>query len=196
MTKMNNGRAVPEMGEFIEFLENSFVAQEGTRQSNDKQNNSFKDNKPPKPWNRQPAKFPRNIPQFKNHHPRLYLTTYTNCPLCNGNHVLMQCDKFIDMNVKGRNNTVANLKLCKNCLYDHGNKRCNSIKTCKKCNKQHHTLLHYYNFTTPTNSGPTDDRNKYDKRPSTSNNFPSSNHLSGNDMVLLPTVQVRAKNFT
>lgn len=68
--------------------------------------------------------------------------TPRKCPLCKADHVLMQCDKFLHMNATERRDTVRNLRLCKNCLYSHGEKTCTSEKRCNLCNKHHHTLMH------------------------------------------------------
>lgn len=79
---------------------------------------------------------------------KMYHTSFGKYQLCNGRHVLMQCPKFIGMNIRTRNNTVRKLQVCKNCLYKHSDTQCTSIKRCKECNDPHHTLLNYSTLKT------------------------------------------------
>lgn len=70
------------------------------------------------------------------------LTSTCKCPLCNYDHELYRCHKFINMPAETKLRSVAKLKLCKNCLFKHANDKCTSIKRCKECNSEHHTMLH------------------------------------------------------
>ena len=57
----------------------------------------------------------------------------TKCLKCQQDHFLWQCQKFHNMQVKERSNFVMTKGCCLNCP---------SKRTCKKCHKKHHTLLH------------------------------------------------------
>ncbi|XP_071055017.1 uncharacterized protein [Onthophagus taurus] len=77
-----------------------------------------------------------------------------SCILCKMNHNLYQCDKFLEKSPSQRFNIISDNKFCKNCLgYRHHTSKCNSNKTCRICNKRHHTLLHL-NLTPLDKSSP------------------------------------------
>ncbi|XP_072400226.1 uncharacterized protein [Diabrotica undecimpunctata] len=66
------------------------------------------------------------------------------CFCCSSNaHKLYTCEKFLSLTGFERWRFVKDKELCINCLYPrHMVSQCNSTKTCMKCNKRHHTLLH------------------------------------------------------
>jgi hypothetical protein len=66
------------------------------------------------------------------------------CPCCkDGNHWLFRCPKFINMRLNDRVGYVKTSRRCDSCLSTkHFAKNCKSDKSCKKCGKKHHTLLH------------------------------------------------------
>lgn len=69
----------------------------------------------------------------------------SNCSLCNGNHSLFQCNNFLKFTPSKRYSVVKSHNLCTNCFKaDHKNSDCRS-SNCKKCQKRHHTLLHFDN---------------------------------------------------
>jgi hypothetical protein len=64
------------------------------------------------------------------------------CVMCNKNHNLYQCQKFLSLSVAQRQNTVKQHKLCENCLRaTHKTESCNS-GNCRQCHKRHNSLLH------------------------------------------------------
>jgi hypothetical protein len=68
-----------------------------------------------------------------------------NCPSCNANHWLSQCDKFKKMNVDERYKFVRMKKLCMNCLTpDHFVRECPKKSFCRieDCPGKHSTFLH------------------------------------------------------
>ncbi|XP_015126396.1 uncharacterized protein LOC107047973 [Diachasma alloeum] len=66
-----------------------------------------------------------------------------SCTLCKGNHFIgYSCTKFKDMTVKQRREAIQQLDLCWNCLGPHKVDKCISEKTCRTCDRQHHTLIH------------------------------------------------------
>ncbi|XP_041787761.1 uncharacterized protein LOC121603106 [Anopheles merus] len=59
-------------------------------------------------------------------------------------HHVRQCETFKSMSVADRLNAVTSLKLCRNCLNNHGTRECKSrfVCTIDGCGAQHHMLLH------------------------------------------------------
>lgn len=192
MRELRNPKEVPDLEEFLSFLENKFMAMESAKghqkgaegpSYSQKQSTSTKSN-----YNYNHQQKHQHYENYKNEvYSKIYHTSFGSCPLCNGSHVLMQCPKFVNMDSYQRNNTVAKLRVCKNCLYSHGNTACTSSKTCKECNKQHHTLLHF-TVKRPMTNRPTE----LTMQPSA-----SSNHLFNKNIeVLLTTVELKVKTVT
>jgi hypothetical protein len=66
------------------------------------------------------------------------------CPVCQGEHLTHQCQKFLSMPVSKRSGSVKENKLCRNCLRaGHPASQCRSAHRCRQCRKAHHTLLHF-----------------------------------------------------
>lgn len=67
------------------------------------------------------------------------------CFLCDEEHLLYRCEKFLAMPVEARFKEVQRLKLRINCLRnDHFIKAC-KMGACKICSDRHNTLLHRSN---------------------------------------------------
>lgn len=65
------------------------------------------------------------------------------CLLCNNAHYLSHCDKFMKMEPNEKLISTKQKNLCINCLsQNHKAADCKS-GNCKKCNKKHHTMLHF-----------------------------------------------------
>ncbi|XP_011858942.1 PREDICTED: uncharacterized protein LOC105556456 [Vollenhovia emeryi] len=65
-----------------------------------------------------------------------------NCIACKTRrHPLYLCDKFKQLPVPKRIETVRNAKVCHNCLRSHGDNPC-KFSNCTICQKKHNTLLH------------------------------------------------------
>uniref|UniRef100_A0A1B0D820 Uncharacterized protein n=1 Tax=Phlebotomus papatasi TaxID=29031 RepID=A0A1B0D820_PHLPP len=65
-----------------------------------------------------------------------------SCSKCNKNHPLIKCFSFKKLDPQERKQHAVNNNLCFNCLSHDKNEKCQSTKSCFKCNKKHHTLLH------------------------------------------------------
>lgn len=64
------------------------------------------------------------------------------CSLCAGPHRIHNCDKFLNMSTKEREDVAFKKRLCYNCLFfGHQVKSCRS-QPCAKCGKRHHERLH------------------------------------------------------
>ena len=68
----------------------------------------------------------------------------STCQICEGEaHPAYFRPAFKGLTTDKRFSTAQKLKLCHNCLgTDHLTRTCRSSRTCKRCNKRHHTLLH------------------------------------------------------
>ncbi|XP_076387400.1 uncharacterized protein LOC143264382 [Megachile rotundata] len=65
------------------------------------------------------------------------------CVLCKGEHQIYLCNRFLQLPIRERLNTVRKSKLCLNCLRpSHTVANCR-LGNCRKCDKKHHTLLHF-----------------------------------------------------
>ncbi|XP_043471734.1 uncharacterized protein LOC122504616 [Leptopilina heterotoma] len=66
-----------------------------------------------------------------------------SCPLCSKNHMLWQCDQFLNMSPSQRYEKVKTLSICHNCFFsNHRLLECRR-SFCRKCHKRHNTLLHF-----------------------------------------------------
>ncbi|XP_045485548.1 uncharacterized protein LOC123689458 [Pieris rapae] len=64
------------------------------------------------------------------------------CPVCEGNHKLKDCQRFLNAAVNDRWETVKRLKVCFKCLVGkHRKEKCRR-PPCKLCRRWHHSLLH------------------------------------------------------
>ena len=57
-------------------------------------------------------------------------------------HHITQCMAFKALPYKDRQKFASDAKLCYNCLESHRRSDCKSRKTCEKCDRKHHTILH------------------------------------------------------
>ncbi|XP_058828585.1 uncharacterized protein LOC131688396 [Topomyia yanbarensis] len=95
------------------------------------------------PTGQKPKQFqqlPKNVPQ-KSH------TVSTNmtqaCEICGGAHRNIQCTALNNLNLSQKNERIRAAGVCFNCLRKgHRCRDCPSDKSCRKCHRRHHTLLH------------------------------------------------------
>ncbi|XP_055644423.1 uncharacterized protein LOC129780320 [Toxorhynchites rutilus septentrionalis] len=82
-----------------------------------------------------------------------------SCEFCSSKHYSFQCPEFNGLPVKQRHEKVKQQNVCFNCLRSgHRATNCPSKKTCSKCQRKHHTLLHQEGhittFETPQDNTP------------------------------------------
>ena len=66
-----------------------------------------------------------------------------SCILCKGSHELLNCNKFLNMSVRNRQDVATKNRLCRGCLkWGHMKRDCRKKMTCLQCNGKHPTLLH------------------------------------------------------
>ncbi|XP_017475625.1 PREDICTED: uncharacterized protein LOC108365915 [Rhagoletis zephyria] len=76
---------------------------------------------------------------------------YQRCRVCTRRHALRMCSVFKSMQPQQRYVLARAHGYCTNCLaLSHHTSECSSSGSCRKCNLQHHTLLH--RSQTPTTS--------------------------------------------
>ncbi|XP_022816623.1 uncharacterized protein LOC111349653 [Spodoptera litura] len=187
MKELQDHRELQSLQDFLYFLETQFMAYE-TMKSAKKGCQTTTTDKPAH-W-----KFNKQNPMKKfslYNKTNNYHAGHKKCPHCNESHVLMQCDKFLEMDFGKRSDTVSKLQLCKNCLFSHGNDVCKSTKTCRECNLKHHTLLH----NPDKRNSATYKRKNNTEQPAPPSQQQTSNHITSNMEVLLTTVQVRVKSI-
>lgn len=74
------------------------------------------------------------------------------CQVCGSDHKTFLCPVLVNASVEDRLKTVADRKLCFNCLFPHRVNDCKSRFTCSKCKRRHHTLLHLEKSEPSSNS--------------------------------------------
>ncbi|XP_053691865.1 uncharacterized protein LOC128740351 [Sabethes cyaneus] len=92
------------------------------------------------------AKEPSSKP-MKPVNQKVHTVTSSNsesqCKICGEMHRHFECPVFAKMHVSDRKTKVKQLRICFNCLRPgHCAKDCSSKRTCSKCQRRHHTLLH------------------------------------------------------
>ncbi|KAJ8974437.1 hypothetical protein NQ317_014482, partial [Molorchus minor] len=67
------------------------------------------------------------------------------CSLCKNSHLIYSCPQFLTK-TQERFSLVKTNRWCINCLgFRHNTLNCSSTSTCRKCQRKHHTLLHFEN---------------------------------------------------
>ena len=92
------------------------------------------------------------------------------CPLCNGQHALVKCSKFLKSSVDERSEFIRSKALCFGCFKSgHMSSGCRNRSICKECGRRHHSLLHGVKPKS-TESRPQPDRKSQEtQRPSNKN---------------------------
>ncbi|XP_029171730.1 uncharacterized protein LOC114941055 [Nylanderia fulva] len=115
------------------------------------------------------------------------------CPVCKAKHLLYQCSTFASKTPSERFELIRLNRRCINCFSaKHVVRECTSPRTCKHCQKKHHSLLH---FDTSANQGDTVE-SAVATTSSDSINSDVTTHLSTNMVspqaaILLATARVR-----
>ncbi|XP_017763967.1 PREDICTED: uncharacterized protein LOC108553538 [Eufriesea mexicana] len=115
-----------------------------------------------------------------------------SCHICGKSHPTQRCEKLIRLTPSARLTTVREAKLCTNCLRpNHTAYKCTSSK-CRRCSKNHHTLLHLGAKPAPldasNNDEPQDEQSIV--RPSASTSAMATRISKVPSEVLLSTAQI------
>lgn len=177
-------RELPSLGEFMTFLECKFTALEPV-QRKERENTSSTSSAPAK----QPPYQYKNTSgkiTYKNYYQANSTSYISRCPLCNLEHELYRCKRFIAMSPETKLRAISKQKICVNCLYKHHDKTCNSTKRCKECNAEHNTLLHEA-FANNVKSG-------YTQQSSSTPSKHNVNHVASPDEeILLTTILIQVQ---
>ena len=127
------------------------------------------------------------------------------CPLCDqseqNEHDLHECPQFLNMTPDERMNVVLKKQMCFTCLAPgHVAKRCMNPSKCKRCGKQHASILHEAKWEKLKRSGKdkqsqqlptsTENNEERDVPNGTGNYIDSTYHIRGNK-VALPLIPVK-----
>ena len=109
--------------------------------------------------------------------------------MCNGQHALTKCSKFLKSSVKERDETIRNKGLCYGSFKKgHLSAGCPNRFICKECGERHHTLMHRGR---PMSS----DNPQSDSRPQASQEASSSRETpSGSQPVVRESANSNAKS--
>ncbi|XP_065084349.1 uncharacterized protein LOC135706631 [Ochlerotatus camptorhynchus] len=87
------------------------------------------------------AQLPSRVQPQKSH--AVSTNASQACEICGGDHRNFQCTALNNLTASQKNEKIRAAGVCFNCLRKgHRSKNCPSIKTCHKCQRRHHTLLH------------------------------------------------------
>ncbi|KAJ8955915.1 hypothetical protein NQ318_005463 [Aromia moschata] len=118
------------------------------------------------------------------------------CFVCNKNHAIYGCPEFGSMTANQRLSKTRELKLCTNCLRNnHMSKDCKA-GNCRKCKKNHHTLLHFEQARVETEQGVAErlpDKQEVTEQAERTDSY-HSRAFNANNHVLLSTVSVNIMN--
>ncbi|CAK9830531.1 hypothetical protein ANTRET_LOCUS7686 [Anthophora retusa] len=165
---------IPKFKELLDFINKHARGDDiGTENSNSLKSSNIQDRL-------------RSKPQARNHS---YVSTNEKkqvCVICKGEHPIYACTKFLQLSVRDRLDTVKRAKLCINCLRpNHIVINCR-LGNCRKCDKKHHTLLHF-----PTQTQDSNQNNPIVSMPSTSAETSKTTLTASYDSeVLLGTAQI------
>ena len=75
------------------------------------------------------------------------------CKHCSGEHWLQDCDKFSRLSHDEKRNVIREKKVCFKCFRQgHFASDCKTPPKCEKCERGHHTVMHYNDAQATTNS--------------------------------------------
>ncbi|XP_051155339.1 uncharacterized protein LOC127277934 [Leptopilina boulardi] len=135
--RSKQGNKVPNYEDILSFLREqatrlTFIKPAMTNFNNNSTNNS---NGKPKNTNNK-NRGPENTHSF------LTSTDEKQCVICNGNHLIDKCDKFLALNTPDRIQAARKVRLCLNCFQnDHRTRFCKASH-CSICKGRHNDLVH------------------------------------------------------
>lgn len=120
-------------------------------------------------------------------------TANLSCPNCKSSHLIYQCPSFLAYTPSQRFEYIKKENRCINCFgAKHAVKNCPSTRSCKTCQKRHHTLLHFSNESKPVSG---ESASALEPKESHATNEIASHSLSNivtpRSIILLATARVR-----
>lgn len=201
---LKDRRELPSLKDLLDFLEGKFTAMESSRRRTDAGSNQQRSYHSPQHNQNKPimpstsyGKFSHNQTNNNGNRPitkSAYNVTVIKCPLCNNEHGLYNCKKFLELPNEQQLKTAKELRVCINCLFSHRGNDCTSSKTCRKCSKKHNTILHdALNKSGSGMSGVTTAMQKHVTSTDTSYVSQHENNNKQIDEVLLATAMIKVK---
>lgn len=135
----------PIFQEFSTFLEKRCDLLEAM-QANNVSKLESRETKQPMHFN----KFKRETNNIRAHHS----TIDTVCIFCNESHIIYNCPEFLKLSISSRGSEIKKRNLCFNCLRNNHVVKNYRATACRKCNKRHHTLLHFESPSANLNNNP------------------------------------------
>jgi len=139
---------VSEVSDLIQFLNKRFQVLEAVEGA---QNLHGKAEQKTRAIDQKEKKY--NAYPRKNRSSMHVTTSKFKCYMCEQNHAIYRCSKFIGLGIHERRVQVEKLGICAICLSRHLGDKC-KLNGCKKCGEKHNTLLHEQrapeNITTET----------------------------------------------
>lgn len=196
---LTNSKQLPNLSEFLEFLEKRFTSMENARRKQEQRSNinaTTSSSKAEKSF------------QFKPYYSSYKATSQSSslqnnsrikCPICNSmEHGIYYCKQFLEMSPSHKRQAISKLNICSNCLYNHNGKSCTSNKRCRECNGCHNTILHevYKNNTTPADVTSRHTSNNAIAESSQRGGRPSNTHVAQQwdaPEILLATALIQVK---
>ncbi|CRL07722.1 CLUMA_CG020676, isoform A [Clunio marinus] len=112
----------------------------------------------------------------------------STCLICNEKHKIYSCSKLLAADPQQRYHMIKAAGCCVNCFgFKHQRKNCPSSSRCRKCQKDHHTLLHMERAPVLTSSHSSSHENISSTNNSHSTPQASSSSSSANDRYTAPT---------
>lgn len=182
--RLEGKRTIPSLQTYLDFLETRITILENTA--------SFSIATPC--LKTEPFDFSIRDPMHEKVRSFYTLKADFKCLICNGNHLSNRCDSLSSMSVRKRREAVKNSGVCFNCLQSHLVANCPFEPACKKCDQNHHTMLHEEQATVMLNQ--TDELSKDESLECIASNRMSEfaaaqfYHITSNAITILPTALV------
>lgn len=134
--RLEGKKVIPSLEIYLNFLETRITILENTATFSV---NAQSPKNIPKPYN-----FPKRDTKFDKEKIQTFYTLKAEfkCLICKKNHLSNRCDELNRMSIRERRSAVEKSGVCFNCLQSHVVANCPFMPTCKKCDGNHHTMLH------------------------------------------------------
>ncbi|XP_049877550.1 uncharacterized protein LOC126374847 [Pectinophora gossypiella] len=151
---LKDSKQLPNLKEFLEFLEKRFTSMESARRKQEQRSNTNSTIISDKQEKQYHYKRYFSSNKATSQSSRLNKNIKLKCPVCNMEHGIYYCKQFLEMSPTQKRQIISKLNICCNCLFSHNGKLCTSNRRCRECNGCHNTILHEAckNNTTPTHA--------------------------------------------
>ncbi|XP_048485432.1 uncharacterized protein LOC125490391 [Plutella xylostella] len=131
-----------KVDDIIKFLEDRADMLETLHLSHSKESLDHKKQSAPKTYNSSHCNVSTNNNKPQDRSNSITSRPKKLCLMCNANHPIYSCQKFLDISLDSKLKLIAENKLCRNCLRSgHAVDDCR-FGPCKRCNKKHNSIIH------------------------------------------------------